>query len=209
MGFVPTFFSSMHYWFVILHPVFMELGRQRPFERWRIMETSSNWQKCLARIAVQKRLLKLWRRLQCACTMVMMGKTSIISDWGTFKQKVAKSSKYVEAKSLPPTRAATKFHRLRAYFKIREWKGGNQLKPVEWGWKLSDGKLQPIKTDLPAGPVNLLAIIRCNCTSGCTTARCSCRKHGLHCSGLCGDCKGLHCTNSPQLDLDDDEVTFD
>ena len=140
--------------------------------------------------------------------MVMMGKTSIISDWGTFKQKVAKSSTYVEAKSFPPTRAATKFHRLRAYFKIREWKGGSQLKPVEWGWKLSDGKLQPIKTDLPAGPVNLLAIIRCNCTSGCTTARCSCRKHGLHCSGLCGDCKGLHCTNSPQPDLDDDEVTF-
>ena len=88
-----------------------------------------------------------------------------------FKEKVAKSSKYVEAKSLPPTRAATKFHRLRAYFKIREWKGGSQLKPVEWGWKLSDGKLQPIKTDLPAGPVNLLAIIRCKCTSGCTTAR--------------------------------------
>ena len=126
-----------------------------------------------------------------------------------FKEKVAKSSKYVEAKSLPPTRAATKFHSLRVYFQIQEWKGRNQLKPDEWGWKLSDGKLQPIKTDLPAGPVNLLAIIRCNCTSGCTTARCSCRKHGLHCSGLCGDCKGLHCTNSPQPDLDDDEVTFD
>ena len=76
-----------------------------------------------------------------------------------FKEKVAKSSKYVEAKSLPPTRAATKFHSLRVYFQIQEWKGRNQLKPEEWEWKLSYGKLKPIKTDLPDGPANLLAII--------------------------------------------------
>ena len=47
-----------------------------------------------------------------------------------FKEKVAKSSKYVEAKSLPPTRAATKFHSLRVYFQIQEWKC---RKPDEWG----------------------------------------------------------------------------
>ena len=124
-----------------------------------------------------------------------------------FKEKVVKSLKYVEAKSLPPTTAATKFHSLRVYFQIQEWKGRNQLKPEEWGWQLVDGLLQPIKTDLPPGPANLLEIIRCKCTTGCSTAICSCRKHGIDCSNLCGDCKGIHCSNSQLPNLDDDEVT--
>lgn len=129
-----------------------------------------------------------------------------------FKEKVAKSSKYVDVKSLPPARAATKFHSPQVYSQIQEWKGRNQLKSDEWGRKLSDGKLQPIKTDLPPATINLLAIITCNCTLGCTMAKYSCRKYGTHCSNLCGNCKGLYCTNLSQPDLDDDDddvVTFD
>ncbi|MCG8432113.1 MAG: hypothetical protein MJA29_13210, partial [Candidatus Omnitrophica bacterium] len=120
-----------------------------------------------------------------------------------FREKVAKSSKYVEAKSLPPTKAATKFHSFRVHFQVHEWKGQNRLKADDWGWKLKDGKLKCIKTELPAGPEKLLSMIRCQCTSGCSSARCSCRKHGIVCSYLYGECKGIHCTNSPQPDFED------
>ena len=49
-------------------------------------------------------------------------------------------------------------------------------------------------------------MIRCNCSSDCTSARCTCRKHGLQCSPACGQCRGRGCTNSPiQFDEDDSQ----
>ena len=47
----------------------------------------------------------------------------------------------------------------------------------DWGWKLVDGSLQPVRTDLPAAHASLLEIIRC-------------RKHGLDCSATRGNCRG-------------------
>lgn len=84
-----------------------------------------------------------------------------------FMEEVTKSTKYFEAKSLPPTKAATKFRNPRVYYQIQEWKARNQLKPEESRWQLNDGNQQPIKTGLPTGPADLLAMIRCKCTTGC------------------------------------------
>ena len=54
--------------------------------------------------------------------------------------------------------------------------------PLKWGWKLQNGQLVAITTDMPAAPDGLLRVVRCNCKTDCSTARCSCRKHGLQCN---------------------------
>ena len=122
-----------------------------------------------------------------------------------FREKVASSTKYVEARSLPPTSAAAKFHSLRVYYQVQEWRGhASDMDPEQWGWKNSSGQLLPIKTDMPPAPMELLRLFRCNCKTGCDTSRCTCRNHGLECSLACGECKGLQCSNSSNS-IDDEQ----
>ncbi|KAJ7373337.1 hypothetical protein OS493_012929 [Desmophyllum pertusum] len=71
------------------------------------------------------------------------------------------------------------------------------------GWKTKDGQLIPVMTDLPAAPDNLLRIVRCNCSSGCNTLRCSCRKHTWNVLLHVAQCKGSSCTNSSVLAQED------
>ena len=65
----------------------------------------------------------------------------------------------------------------------------------DWGWKFTDNQVFPVATDLPPAPDSLLQLIRCNCSSDCSTMRCICRKSGMECSPACGQCKGSACTN--------------
>ena len=59
---------------------------------------------------------------------------------------------------------------------------------------------------MTTSPESLLKMIRCNCATGCASARCSCRKHGLDCSSAYGQCRGTACTNiSAVLGDNDDE----
>ena len=114
-----------------------------------------------------------------------------------FCEKVATKSVYVQPQSLPPTTAAAKYHSYRVYFQIMKWKLSDiGMQPEEWGWKISNGKLHPVMTDLSPAPENILRIIRCNCFADCSTTRCTCRKHNLVCSSACGQCRGSGCTNS-------------
>ena len=86
--------------------------------------------------------------------------------YNKFCQKVATSNKRVEAESLPPTSAATKFHSLRVFHQVQQWKGVNvdmHMNSIDWGWKVKDGHLLPILTDIPAAPRELLEIIQCSC----------------------------------------------
>ena len=123
----------------------------------------------------------------------------------SFCRKAAKSKKTVQAESLPPTSAAAKYHSLRTYYQIHEWKGKAQtLQPNEWGWRLDNGKLLPITTDLSPAPSHLLEVIRCNCKTGCHTFRCCCKKNDIKCTPACGECKGISCNNSQQPDLEED-----
>ncbi|XP_073243634.1 uncharacterized protein [Porites lutea] len=113
---------------------------------------------------------------------------------------IATGNVCLQAENLPPTSSAASFHSLRVYFQVQEWKQ-NQLRPQDWGWRLSDGRLLPILTDRPPAHQSLLEMIRCNCRTDCNTQRCSCKKHGLECSSACGVCKGESCLNSSAPDL--------
>jgi len=117
-----------------------------------------------------------------------------------FFQKVAGSVKCVTPETIPPTSAAMKFHSLRVYHQVQVWKGRRDILPENWGWKVVNGKLAAVQTDKPPAPENLLKVIRCKCKSDCHTTRCTCKKHGLPCSLMCGECKGVSCLNSPQID---------
>ena len=112
-----------------------------------------------------------------------------------FLEKVSKSTSLVEPQSLPPTAAAVKYHSLRVYYQVMQWKG-QVLKPEEWGWQITGGKCLPLETDLPAVPSELLDVICCNCKTECATRKCSCRKYCLQCSAACRECHSLSCTNS-------------
>ena len=59
----------------------------------------------------------------------------------------------------------------------------------------------PLQTDQPAAPSAILDVICCSCTKDCSTKRCTCRKYGLHYTSVCGEFRGVICTNSQLPDL--------
>ena len=120
--------------------------------------------------------------------------------YAQFCSKVALGTQFVQIHTLPPAFAAARYHILwsYSYLEVQRGIGRDDLNPEKWGWKIKDNKLQPITTDLPPAPAKLLKVICCNCKTDCDTKRCSCRKHGLDCSPACGECQGLHCSNSHQ-----------
>lgn len=94
------------------------------------------------------------------------------------------------------------------FFQVHEWMDEEECKdPKDWGWVEVQNQLRPLMTDLPAAPQALLKVVRCNCKTDCNTMTCICKKHGLECSMVCADCKGLNCINSratPIADPDED-----
>ncbi|MEW8547735.1 MAG: hypothetical protein AB2693_29860 [Candidatus Thiodiazotropha sp.] len=117
-----------------------------------------------------------------------------------FYQKVAGSVKFIKPENLPPTSAATRYHSLRTYHQIQVWKGRNDLLAEDWGWAVKGNRLLAVHTDRPPAPEKLLKVVRCKCKASCKTFRCTCRKHGLTCSQMCGECRGISCLNSVQMD---------
>ena len=78
------------------------------------------------------------------------------------------------------------------------------MKERDWGWMTKDENVVPVMTFLPPAPDELLRVIRCNCITDCSTARCSCRKHRLECSPACGQCRGIGCSSSTAADISDE-----
>ena len=64
-----------------------------------------------------------------------------------FQELVTVSKKVVHPNMLPQTPAAVKYHSLRVYHQIQQWKGIT-LDAEEWGWKMCEGTLVPIHFDL-------------------------------------------------------------
>ena len=115
--------------------------------------------------------------------------------------KVATNTSQVRPQSLSPTSAAAMYHSLCVYHQVQAWKGADEtMSTEEWGWKACDGLFLPVMTHLPPAPEALLPVIRCNCSTHCSSLRCTCRKHNLQCSAACGQCRGSCCTNSVQPD---------
>ena len=90
-----------------------------------------------------------------------------------------------------------------------QWLVVCNMKETDCEWTTKDDNLVPVMTDLPPAPDELLRVIRCNCTTDCSTARCSCRKHSLECSCALP----LHavsaevsiCSNSTAADISDED----
>jgi len=119
-----------------------------------------------------------------------------------FCDKVSKGTTAVEPQSLPPTSGSSKYHSLRVYYQVMEWKDACiNMRPEDFGWNVADGRYLPIQTDQPAAPSELLDVICCSCKKDCTTRRCTCRKYGLPCTNVCRECRGVSCTNSQLPDL--------
>ena len=123
-------------------------------------------------------------------------------------KKVAAARTFVTPERLPPTDAATKYHSRRTYLQIMEWMGMSaNMDPTKWGWTIEGGKYMPIMMDTSPAPATLLNMIHCNCSAGCKTIRCGCKKYGLECSAVCGPCQDSICENmshNPILDENDD-----
>ena len=112
-------------------------------------------------------------------------------------EKLASKTSHIEPQNLPPTAAAARFHSLRVYLQVKQWqREGAGMSMEDWGWKVSNYQVFPVATDLPPAPELLLQLIRCNCSSDCSSMRCSCRKNSMQCSPACGQCKESSCTNS-------------
>lgn len=127
--------------------------------------------------------------------------------------KVAASSTRITASKLPPTERTAWYHSLRVYIQVEQWKTlmNCELNPINWGWILEKGKLQPIITDQEIAPEELLSVIRCNCKlssrNPCGSNQCSCKRNGIYCVTACGDCQGINCENNEKkIDFDDDET---
>ena len=89
-----------------------------------------------------------------------------------FCDKSVNSTKAVEPESLPPTKAAAKYHSLRVYQQVQVWMGNEQdVPPEQWGWRIVDGRMIPVMTDLPPAPQEFLEVIHCNCKTGCYSLR--------------------------------------
>ena len=120
-------------------------------------------------------------------------------------KKVATAKTFVTPERLPPTTSATKYHALRSYLQVMQWMGFSEnMDPAKWGWDIQEDKLM---MDNNPAPDILLKMIHCNCSAGCNTLRCSCKKYGLECTGACGPCQDRNCdnmSNAPILDENED-----
>jgi hypothetical protein len=84
-----------------------------------------------------------------------------------FASKVVSNSvSFLQIQTLPPTTAAAEQHCKRTFYQVIEWTKRDE--------DLSNGKLVPVKTRLPAAPDELINVIRCKCKSNCDNRRCSC-----------------------------------
>ncbi|KAI3379074.1 hypothetical protein SNEBB_002215 [Seison nebaliae] len=124
-------------------------------------------------------------------------------------KKVARAKTFVTPERLPPTTSACNFHSLRTYYQVMEWMGcSDGMEPSEWGWRVEGEKLVPVMTDKRPAPEVLFRMIHCNCSGGCNTLKCTCRKHGLECTSACGHCQNGNCdnmTNDPVMEEDDEQ----
>ena len=116
---------------------------------------------------------------------------------------------YVQPQTLPPTSLTAKYHSLRVYLQVRQWKGQDydSEEIQHWGWKMATpDQLLPVMSDKAAAPDYLIQVIRCNCSTDCSTRRCNCRKNGLECSPACGQRRGDSCSNCTLPEIEENGI---
>ena len=115
----------------------------------------------------------------------------------------------VDPSELPPTDSAAYQHTLRAVYQATVWDKLDEfcLDPCQYGWDLVDSFHSPVANSQSCAPDNLLKLVRCKCESGCQSALCSCRKHGLSCAVACQNCRGT-CENSHNNQFNKTNILF-
>ena len=96
-----------------------------------------------------------------AMTIVQKGKLNVHLDtmrYQRFKELVTTREKTIHPNMLPPTSAATKNHSLRVFHQVQQWQGIT-LPAEDWGWELSEGRLEPVNSDFGSPPQPLLDIV--------------------------------------------------
>ena len=83
------------------------------------------------------------------------------------------------------------------------------MKETSWGWKHYENEFKPIATDIAPAPADLLKIIRCNCSTDCATAKCTCKKNDMSCSAACGHWRGTGRQNASAYLQDEEEQEVD
>ncbi|KAH3816206.1 hypothetical protein DPMN_117718 [Dreissena polymorpha] len=76
------------------------------------------------------------------------------------------------------------------------------------GMETGQRHIIPIMTQNNASPEELLQIDNFNYFLGCKSSRCSCRRHGLPCTAVCGTCQTENCkspNNSQVVTEEEDE----
>ena len=114
------------------------------------------------------------------------------------------------AERLPPSESAARLHAKRAHLQVVIWAslGKTSLAPTDWGWSLTCGKLAPITLDGPVAPDHVLNVIRCKCKGDCSSAACSCKKHGLSCVTACTNCNTTKCSNMTSDHISNTDDSF-
>jgi len=124
-------------------------------------------------------LSRLEKKPWFVSTTTASKKASINSGSDDSRRRWQKSSKFVETEVLPPTSAAAKYHSLRVFLQIKEWKGkASQLDSVDWGWEFSKGHLVA-KKRTPTCLCRTAGNVQMQLQNGCKTARCTCRKNWM------------------------------
>ena len=121
-------------------------------------------------------------------------------------KKVCAAKGFVKPERMPPTVSATKFQSLRSYLQVMLCMDiADGMEVTEWGWDRQGNGLIPVIMDTNPAPEAILKMIHCNCSTGCSTHKCSRMKQGLNCSHVCGRCQEHNCDNMGEWVASDDD----
>lgn len=120
---------------------------------------------------------------------------------------------------LPPTKAALEQMIKRAnnvafVLKVCSFSWPDLPAPTFHGWSQDGERLQAIPTTLLPSPKAVLELVKCGCKGSFTTMNCSCNRHNLKCTDMCGSCEAqCENRNSEELtvqsgDSDDEDLVL-
>ena len=118
------------------------------------------------------------------------------------------SKKQLESEKLPSTNPAFLYVVYRSHFMTRVMKSASKCHPhlpdpETHDWKLNEGLYEPIMTDQLPAPKFVIELSMCSLKTGCETMRCTCRKKGLQCAGVC---LCVNCNNDEEDNINDNST---
>lgn len=116
---------------------------------------------------------------------------------------------------MPPIKSAFMQHILRAHYIAMIWKCATipnppTIDPCDYGWMFDNesGQYKPVMCATPLYPPKLQELTKCNCRTGCTTMRCSCKKNNLSCTEMCKchtQCECASSADSYKISIESDD----